>query len=107
MKKNTSKSENIPRILTQPKDPEVRGLLDDWKAGRLDIQPSFQRNFVWDVKQCSSLIESALLDVPLPAIYLAEEEDSKQSVIDGQQRLTAFFSFIDGNFPYGEKSRFG
>jgi uncharacterized protein with ParB-like and HNH nuclease domain len=46
--------------------------------------------------------ESALLDIPLAAVYLAEQDDSKELVIDGQQRLTAFFSFIDGKFPNGK-----
>jgi len=41
------------------------------------------------------------LDIPLPVIYLSEEKDGKEYVIDGQQRLTAFFSFIDGQFPDG------
>jgi hypothetical protein len=42
------------------------------------------------------LIESVLLSVPLPIIYLAEESDGNESVIDGQQRLTSFFDFLDG-----------
>ena len=52
--------------------------------------------------KASRLIESALLNVPLPIIYLAEEADGRKSVIDGQQRLTSFFSFIDGKLPNGE-----
>ena len=63
------------------------------------MQPDFQRYFVWDTKKSSRLIESALLDIPLPVIYLSEEKDGREYVIDGQQRLTAFFSFIDGEFP--------
>jgi hypothetical protein len=41
------------------------------------------------------------LDIPLPIIYLSEEKDGKEYVIDGQQRLTSFFAFIDGTFPLG------
>lgn len=82
------------QILTQPSDPEVKGLWDKKRRGRLDVQPDFQRHFVWDLKTCSRLIESALLRVPLPAIYLSEEKDGSTAVIDGQQRLTAFFDFI-------------
>jgi len=42
------------------------------------------------------------LQIPLPIIYLSEEKDGKEYVIDGQQRLTSFFSFIDGTFPDGK-----
>jgi hypothetical protein len=89
-------------IRTKSVDPEVGSLYDKWKRGKLILQPDFQRQFVWDRKKASKLIESALLAVPLPIIYLAEEADGRESVIDGQQRLTSFFSFIDGKFPTGE-----
>lgn len=89
-------------IISQPGDPEIRTLYDKWKSGRLIVQPEFQRHYVWDRKKATSLIESALLGIPLPVIYLAEEEKGHVSVIDGQQRLTSFFSFIDGQFPDGK-----
>jgi len=91
-------------IHTKSSDPEIDSLFGKWKRGRLSLQPPFQRQFVWDKSKASRLIESALLSVPLPIVYLAEEPDGKESVIDGQQRLTSFFSFIDGTFP--DKSPF-
>jgi hypothetical protein len=91
------------RIYTDQSDPEIDSLYNKYKKGRLDIQPDFQRHFVWDPTKSSRLIESALLDIPLPVVYLSEESDGKESVIDGQQRLTAFFSFIDGRFPNGSE----
>jgi hypothetical protein len=48
--------------------------------------------------------ESALLGIPIPIIYISEEPDNKEYVIDGQQRLTSFFSFLDGSLP--NKSEF-
>ena len=54
---------------------------------------------MWDTKKASRLLESAFLDIPLPVIYLSEGNDGKEYVIDGQQRLTSFFSFIDGHLP--------
>jgi len=89
------------RVYTEQGDPEIESLYGKYKRGKLVIQPDFQRHFVWDAKKSSRLIESALLDIPLPVIYLSEEKDGKEYVIDGQQRLTAFFSFIDGQFPDG------
>jgi len=90
------------RVRTKSSDPEIESLHGKWKRGKLVLQSDFQRQFVWDRKKASRLIESALLDVPLPVIYLAEEPDGKESVIDGQQRLSSFFSFIDGIFPDGD-----
>ena len=90
-------------ISTAASDPEVDSLYKKWKRGRLVLQPDFQRGIVWDRRKASRLIESALLDVPLPIIYVAEEGDGNESVIDGQQRLNSFFSFIDGIF--GDEER--
>jgi hypothetical protein len=89
-------------IYTGSADPEIESLYNKWKRGKLDLKPDFQRQFVWDTPKASRLIESVLLEVPLPIIYLAEEADGNISVIDGQQRLTSFFSFIDGKFPNGK-----
>jgi hypothetical protein len=92
-------TEEVTKIFTEQGDPEVDGLYQRWKRGKLDVQPDFQRYFVWDMGKSSRLLESALLDIPLPVVYLTEEQDGKIYVIDGQQRLTSFFSFIDGLFP--------
>jgi hypothetical protein len=84
------------RIFTRISDPTVKDLFDRYKDGDLILQPDFQRYFVWDATKSSRLIESVMLDVPLPIVYLAEESDGSESVIDGQQRLTSFFRFLDG-----------
>jgi len=91
------------RIYTEQGDPEIESLYGRFKRGKLFLQPDFQRYFVWDTAKASRLIESVLLDIPLPVFYLSEEHDNKQYVIDGQQRLTSFFSFIDGKFPDGKE----
>ncbi len=91
------------KIFTQKAEPTVEHLHKQMKRGRLNLQPDFQRQFVWDKAKASGLIESLLLDVPLPIVYLAEESDGTLLVIDGQQRLSSVFSFIDGSFPDGKK----
>ena len=91
--------EGPAKIYTEQGDPEIDGLYQRWKRGKLDVQPDFQRYFVWDIIKSSRLLESALLDIPLPVVYLTEEQDGKIYVIDGQQRLTSFFAFMDGLFP--------
>lgn len=87
------------KVYTEQGDPEIESLYRKWKDGDLDIQPDFQRGFVWDIIKASRLIESILLDIPLPVIYLSQEKDGREYVIDGQQRLTSFFSYIDGKLP--------
>lgn len=87
------------KVYTEQGDPEIDSLYRKWKDGDLDIQPDFQRGFVWDITKASLLIESILLDIPLPVIYLSQEKDGREYVIDGQQRLTSFFSFFDGKLP--------
>jgi uncharacterized protein with ParB-like and HNH nuclease domain len=90
------------KIYTDIGDPEVDSLYGKYKRGKLILQPEFQRHFVWDPVKSSRLIESVLLDIPLPVIYLSQEKDGREYIIDGQQRLTTFFSFIDGKFPNGK-----
>jgi hypothetical protein len=90
---------NRRKLYTEQGDPEIESLHGKYKRGRLIVQPDFQRQFVWDAIKASRLIESALLEIPLPVIYISEEPDGKEYLIDGQQRLTSFFSYIDNAFP--------
>jgi len=91
---------SIPkRIITDRKDYSIREFSTMYEEGNLILRPEYQRKFVMDVKLCSRLIESVLMDVPIPVLYLSEEKDGVFSVIDGQQRLTAFISFLRGKFP--------
>ncbi|WP_291399554.1 DUF262 domain-containing protein [Daejeonella sp.] len=87
------------KIIWQAKDFSIREFLTMKNDGELVLQPLYQRNFVATDSIASKLIESILLDVPIPVVYLAEEQDGSYSVIDGQQRLTSFLSFLEGKFP--------
>lgn len=61
--------------------------------------PSFQRNYVWDIKRASRWIESLLLGLPVPQLFLYEEARNSFLVIDGQQRLMTIYYFVHGRFP--------
>ena len=91
------------KIYTELGDPEVESLHNKFKRGKLIVQPDFQRQFVWDTTKASRLIESALLGIPIPVVYISQEQDNREYVIDGQQRLTSFFSFMDGILPDGKE----
>jgi len=87
------------RIDFEPSHRRIKDLFSDYKSRDLDPRPGFQRGYIWDRVRASNLIESVLLQVPIPHIYTAEEDDGREVVIDGQQRLLTFFGDIDGIFP--------
>lgn len=85
-------------------DFPVDGLVKRIKNQDIFI-PEFQRGYVWTIKQASRLIESLLLGLPIPGIFLGKDEyTQKLMVIDGQQRLKTLTYFFDGIFePSGRK----
>lgn len=89
------------RVQTVIQDLPVETLNSRVERGAMILQPEFQRNFVWNTTKASRLIESLLLNIPIPVIYVAEAPGGKQEVVDGQQRLTSITSFVRGSFPEG------
>ncbi len=94
-------------IVSIPSDFTLEGLLLKWnkKPRQLEI-PGFQRKFVWSQRQASRLIESFLLGLPVPALFLYVDPDSgAQQVIDGQQRLMSVVQFFSGQFQNASMSK--
>lgn len=76
---------------------DTRGVGDVVKrieAGRYSMNPDFQRDFVWKPDKQSKLIESCVMRIPLPVLYVAEGEDGRITVVDGLQRLSTFQAFL-------------
>lgn len=69
-------------------------LANIYQEGDLRIDPIYQRTFRWDISQQSALIESILLNIPIPPIYVFQNERGKWNLIDGQQRLSTIFKFM-------------
>ncbi len=90
------------RVKTDKQDLPVETLVSWVNRGKLNLQPDFQRSFVWTIGRASRLIESILLEIPIPVIYVAEERTRTYSVVDGQQRLTSICSFVNGKYPHGQ-----
>lgn len=86
------------RVYSDKSDRSLYELYRRYQRGDLNLDPEFQRNYVWDDGRASLLIESVLLEIPIPIIYLAEEIDGRFTIIDGQQRLRSFFRFINSEF---------
>ncbi|MDH3277148.1 MAG: DUF262 domain-containing protein [Nitrosopumilus sp.] len=68
-----------------------------WKDGDIEI-PEFQRSYVWTISQASRLIESFLMGLPIPPVFFYIDENQKNLVIDGRQRLQSIFYFFEGYF---------
>ncbi len=73
-------------------------LLRKEKNNTLVLAPDFQRIDVWDKKHQSELIESVLMGIPIPLIYLFEDENGIRQIIDGKQRITALKRYLEGQF---------
>ncbi len=89
-------------ISASPNDFNIKTLFSFIEGGFFKI-PGFQRNYVWDIKRASRLIESLILGIPIPQIFLYEEGKNKYLVVDGQQRLMTIYYFLKGRFPREQK----
>ena len=69
-------------------------LINMYRDEELDIHPEFQRFYRWSLEQKSRLIESILLGIPIPSIFVSQREDAVWDVIDGLQRLSTIFEFF-------------
>lgn len=85
-------------IVASPNDFNVSSYFSFIESGAILI-PGFQRNYVWDLRRASKLIESILMGLPIPQIFLYEEGRNRFLVIDGQQRLMTIYYFMKGRFP--------
>ncbi len=72
----------------------VSEIVSMYKEGELVINPDFQRLFRWELSQKSRLVESILLGIPLPSIFVFENLDSKWELIDGLQRVSTILEFM-------------
>lgn len=86
-------------VITTPYDAPVRTLVDEISSKDLIVNPEFQRQNVWRRDRQSKLIESLLLNIPIPVLYFAEDEDGTRVVVDGQQRLRAIEEYYAGQYP--------
>lgn len=83
-------------LVVQHSDFSLRALHDMAEADSIDLEPKYQRRDRWTQVKQSALIESFILNVPVPPVYLSEDDFGKYSVIDGKQRITAISNFLAG-----------
>ncbi|GAA3409082.1 DUF262 domain-containing protein [Streptosporangium vulgare] len=100
-------SGSVEEVIHRPWNPEqirvttsafsLRNILDQIDERSLELAPDFQRGRVWRTDQKSLLVESLLLQIPLPAFYFAEDSDGAFRVVDGLQRLSTLYDFVRGS----------
>ena len=76
--------------------PQVRDIIESGEA--INLRPEYQRRLRWNNLQKSSLIESLLLNIPVPPVFFYESDAARYEVMDGQQRLSAIHGFFSGDY---------
>ena len=86
------------RLITTAVDFAVSTLIEYIRDEAIRI-PEFQRNYVWSQIKASRLIESLIMQCPVPVVYFSRTVDGILEVVDGNQRLTSIRRYVDGHFP--------
>lgn len=79
---------------------ELSGMYEDDEL----IKPEIQRNYVWDKAEASRFVESILLGLPVPSIFLAKTQDQKMLIVDGYQRIMTIHDYMRGIFSADNKN---
>ena len=95
------------RLVLQASDMSLETIATMVEQNAIDTQPLYQRRERWSLGASSRLIESFLLNIPVPPVYLAEEAYGQYSVIDGKQRLTTIRRFMRNEFSLKGVQHFG
>lgn len=91
------------KVITAPYDLAIDAIVGQIKSDILFLRPlsdrpKFQRHYVWPDALASKLVESVLLNVPIPPCYLSENEENELDVIDGQQRIYSLYRYLENQF---------
>lgn len=97
-----SVDEKIDKVRTRSLDLSFNELLDMYKDGELIISPEYQRLFRWEEDRQSRFIESLVLEMPVPPIFVVETEENEYELIDGLQRISSYLHFRGNKITGGE-----
>lgn len=86
------------KVYTEKIDYPLQTLVQSVIDGDIVTDPDYQRDYVYDDKKASKIIESVILGIPIPTVYLCQEADETLSVIDGQQRITSIYRYMTNLF---------
>jgi hypothetical protein len=85
------------KVITSAYDLSIQTLLEQWEGRILEL-PEIQRDYVWDDARASRLIESLLLNIPIPVVYFAETADANYEIVDGHQRIKTVVRYLQNQF---------
>ena len=81
-------------LTTDRMDMSFGEIMSMYEQGEIIISPEFQRLFRWTIEQKTKFIESILLGIPIPPIFVAEDSDGRWELVDGLQRISTVLSFF-------------
>ena len=90
---------NPEKISIATKSSTIDLIVSRIEENEIDLEPDFQREQMWDNLRKSRLIESLLLRIPIPAFYVAADDEDRWKVVDGIQRMSAINGYIQNEFP--------
>lgn len=90
-------NDDLYKITSWGADLSFRELITQYREGDL-AKPELQRHYVWDKTEASRFIDSVLLGLPIPSIFLAKTSDERMLIIDGYQRIMTVYDFVTGVF---------
>jgi len=101
-----SPQEPYNKIVSYNVSNSVEVLISKIENDEINLRPEFQRDFVWDINRASLFIDSLIIGLPIPSIFLGKRKsDESFIVIDGQQRLKSLYYFFKGKFKSNRKER--
>lgn len=86
-------AEAVENVRTRTVDLSFNELLDMYRNDELVIHPEYQRLFRWPIEKRSQFIESLIIELPIPPIYVVEEDNGQYELIDGLQRFSTYLQF--------------
>ena len=89
---------NPEKIRVRTTNVTVELLVSRIRHNEIDLEPDFQRSFVWRAERQSRLIESLLLRIPIPVFYVAADENENWLVVDGVQRMFTIYNYVTDKF---------
>ncbi|MEK0286047.1 DUF262 domain-containing protein [Caldifermentibacillus hisashii] len=83
----------IEQVRTKSLDLSFNEIVDMYRDGEFEISPAYQRLFRWSEEKQSQFIESLILEMPIPPIYVIEKDEGQYELIDGLQRISTYLHF--------------
>lgn len=96
-------NDDLYNIISWGVDLSFREIINMYEEDEL-VKPELQRHYVWDKKEASRFIESILMGLPVPSIFLAKLSDESKLIVDGFQRVMTVYGYVNGLFMGDDKA---